>query len=92
MIEYTYEIFPDIAFLTSRLGILQKILSIRVLLLLDIQVGRRIWGCNELEARSSRKVLTCSDVSKFNRSMLKLPRRTMVLLAFLDRLSNKGLR
>ena len=46
--------FPDIALLTSGLGILQRILSIRVLLLLDILLGRRIWGCNELEARSSK--------------------------------------
>ena len=30
------EMFPDIALLTNGLGILQKILSIRVLLLLDI--------------------------------------------------------
>ena len=67
--------FPDIALLTSVFGILQKI-SIRVLLLLDILVGRRILGCNELDARSCRKVLTCSDVSKFNRSMLKSPRGT----------------
>ena len=86
------EMFLDIALLTSGFGILQKILSIRVLLLLDILVGRRIWGCNELDARSSRKVLTYSDVSKFNRSMLKSPRRTIVLLASLERLSNNGLR
>ena len=85
-------IFPDIALLSCGLGKLQKILSIRVLLLLDIMVGRRIWGCNELEPRSSRKVMTCSDVSKFNRSMLKSPTRTIYLLAFPDRLSNKGLR
>ena len=84
--------FPDIALLTSGFGILQKSLSIRVLLLLNILVGRRIWGCNELDARSSRNVLTCSDVSKFNRSMLKSPRRKIVSLASLDRLSNKGLR
>ena len=84
--------FPEIALLTSGLGILQKILSIRVLLLLDTLVGRRIWGCNELEARSSRKVLACSDVSRFNRSILKSPRRIIVLLASLDRLSNKGLK
>ena len=71
------EMFPDIVLLTSGLGISQKILSIRVLLLLDILVGRRIWGCNELEARSSRKVLTCSDVSKFNQPKLKSPRRTI---------------
>ena len=83
--------FPDIALLTSGFGILQKI-SIRVLLLLDILVGRRILGCNELDARSCRKVLTCSDVSKCNRSMLKSPRGTFFLLAFLDRLSNNGLR
>ena len=75
------EMFPDIALLTSVFGILQKILSIRVLLLLDILVGRRIWGCNELDARSSRKVLTCSDVLNFNRSILKSPSRTTVLLA-----------
>ena len=81
------EIVPDIALLTSGLGILQKI---RVLLLLDILVGRRIKCCKELETRSSRKVLTCFDVSKFNRSMLKSLMRTIVLLAFLDRLSNKG--
>ena len=62
--------FPDIALLISVFGILHKILSIRVLLLLDILVGRRIWGCNELDTRSSRKLLTYSDVSKFNRSML----------------------
>ena len=54
--------------MTSEFGILQKILSIRVVLLLDILVGRRIWVCNELDARSSRKVLTYSDVAKFNRS------------------------
>ena len=86
------QMFPDIALLTSGFGILQKMLSIRVLLLLNILVGRRIWGYNELDATSSRKVLTCSDVSKFNRSILKLPRRTTVLLDSLDRLSNKGLR
>ena len=86
------EMFPEIALLTSGLGILQKILSIRVLLLLDTLVGRRIWGCNELEAKLSRKVLACSDVSKLNRSILKSPRRTIVLLASLDRLSNKGLK
>ena len=84
--------FPDIALLTSVFSILHKMLSIRVLLLLDILVGKRIWGCNKLDARSSRKVLTYSDVSKFNRSMLKSPRRTIVLLASLDRLSNNGLR
>ena len=60
--------FPDIALLTSGFGILQKILSFRVLLLLDILVGRRIWGCNELDTRSFRKALTYFDVSKFNRS------------------------
>ena len=84
--------FPDIALLTSEFGIIQKVSSIRVLLLLDILVGRRIWGCNELDARSSRNLLTCSDVSKFYRSMLKSPRRAIVLLASLDRLCNKGLR
>ena len=73
--------FPDIALLTSVFGILQKILSIRVLLLLDILVGRRIWGCNELDARSSRKVLTCSDVSNFNRSIFMSPSRAIALLA-----------
>ena len=83
--------FPDIALLTSGLGILQKMLSMRVLLLLNILIGRKIWGCNELEARSSRKVLTYSDVSKFNRSMLKSPRRIIALLTSLGRLSNKGL-
>ena len=84
--------FPDITLLTSGFGILQKLLSIRVLRLLDILVGIRMWGCNELDGRSSRKVLTCSNVSKFNRSMLKSPRRTIVLLASLERLSNNGLR
>ena len=73
------KMFPNIALLASKFGILQKIISIRFLLLLDILVGRIIWGCNELDARSSWKVLTCSDVSKFNRSMLKSPRRTIVL-------------
>ena len=56
------EMFPDIALLTNGFGILQKT-SIRVLLLLDILVGRRIWCCSKLEARSFRKVLACSDVS-----------------------------
>ena len=86
------EMFPDIALLTSGLGVLQKVLSIRVLLFLDIMVGRAIWYCTELEDRSSRKVLTCSDVSKFNRSMLKSPRRIIALLTSLGWLSNKGLR
>ena len=64
MVWYTSDgqMFPDIAFLTSKLGTLQKI-SIRVLLFLDILVGRRIWDCNELDARSSKKVLPFSDVS-----------------------------
>ena len=66
--------FPDIELLTSGLGILQKILSIRVLLLLDILVGRRFWSCYKLEARSSTKLLTCSYGSKFNRSISKSPR------------------
>ena len=47
------EMFPDIALLTKGFGIFQKY---RVLLLLGILVGRRIWGCNKLDARSSRKV------------------------------------
>ena len=84
--------FSDIVLLTSGLGILQKILLIRVLMLLDILVCRRIWGCNKLGTRSSRKVLTCSDVSKFNMPVLKSLRRTIVLLVFWDRLSIKGLR
>ena len=36
------EMFPGIALSTSVFGILQKTLSIRVLLLLDILVGKRI--------------------------------------------------
>ena len=83
--------FLDIALLTSGFGILQKILSIRALLLLDILVGRRIWGCNELDSRSSRKVLTFSNVPKLNRAMLKSPRKTIILFASLERLSNNGL-
>ena len=50
-------------------------------------VGRKISGCNKLDARSSRKLLTYSDVSKFSRSILKSPRRTIVLLASLDYLT-----
>ena len=72
------EMFPD---MTSRFGILQKILLVRILLLLNILVGRRIWGCNELDDRSSRKVLTCSDVSNFNRSIFMSPSRAIALLA-----------
>ena len=49
------EMFPGITLLTSGFGILQKILSIRILPLVDILVGRRIWGCNELDAGSSEK-------------------------------------
>ena len=77
------EMFPDIALLTSGVGILQKILSIRVLLLLHVLVGKRIWCWNKLEAESSRKVVICSDVLKFNRSMLKSPRRIIVLYKLL---------
>ena len=84
--------FPDIALLTSGFGILQKILLIRFLLLLDILEAIRIWGYNELDTRSSRNVLTRSIVSKFNRSMLKSPKRTIVLLTSFDGLSNKGFR
>ena len=36
------ETFPDIALLASGFGILQKVLSVRVLLLWDILVDRRI--------------------------------------------------
>ena len=64
------DMFPGVALLTSGFGILHKLLSIRVWLLLDILVGRRMWACNELDARSSRTVLIYSDVSKLNRSML----------------------
>ena len=78
--EILDEMFPDIALLTSGFGILKIILSIRVLLLLDILVGRRNWGCNKIDARLSRKVLTCSGVSKINMLMLKSPSRTIVLL------------
>ena len=86
--------FPNIAVLIIEVGILQRILSVTVLLFLDILVGKRTWGCNKLEASSSRKLLTCSDVdvSKFSKSMLKSPKRTIVLLTSLDRLPNKGLR
>ena len=58
---------------------------------LDILVSRRIWDCNKLETRSSRKVLKCTEVSKFNRAILKSPKRTIFLLADLDRSSNKRL-
>ena len=61
--------FPDFAVLTSGVDIFQKILSIRVLLFLDILVDSGIWGCNKLEARSSKKLLTYSDASKFNKSV-----------------------
>ena len=86
------EIFPDIVLLISGFSKLQKILSIRVSLFLDILLGKRIWSCNELEFRSYRKVMSCSDVSKFNRSMLKSPRRTIILSALSERLSSKRLR
>ena len=49
------EMFPDVAVLTSGVGILQKILSIRVLLFLDILVGRRIRGCNKFQAYHPEK-------------------------------------
>ena len=77
----------DIAFLTSGVGILQKLLSVRVLMLLDILVGKKIYDCNELEAMSSssKQVLTSSDVLKLNRPMLKWP-RTAIALALLDSL------
>ena len=42
MIQYTWWMFPGIALLTSGFGILQKILWTRVLLLLDILVGRML--------------------------------------------------
>ena len=72
--------------------IFQKILSIEILLSLDTQFVIRIWGCNKLETRSPRKVLTCSVVSKLNMSVLNSGRRTIVLLDSLDRISNKGWR
>ena len=37
------------------MGLVRYKKYIRVLLLLDILIGRRIWCCTELEARSSRK-------------------------------------
>ena len=37
---------------------LLSILSIKVLLFLETLVGRRVWGCSELEARSSRNMFT----------------------------------
>ena len=58
------ETFPEISVLITGFAILQNILPI--LLLLHILIGRRICGCTELEARSSRKVLKCSDISIFN--------------------------
>ena len=50
------EMFPKIAVLTTGLGVLQNTLSITVLIFLRTQVGIKISGRGELEARSSRKV------------------------------------
>ena len=83
------EMFPEIEILTNELCILQNISPIRVLQTL---VGKRIWGCSELDARSLRKVLIWFDISKFKRSMLKSPRRTIFLLASLNKLSKKELK
>ena len=51
--DILYDIFPNVAVLTSEFGVLQNILSVRVLLLLLILVDRKIWVCNGLEAISS---------------------------------------
>ena len=64
------EMFPEIVVLTSRLSISQNL---------------KFWNWRELEARSSRKVFLWSDVSKFRRSVLKLPRDTIVFFVSLDK-------
>ena len=73
------KMLPEIAFLTSDLVYIINLLSIKVLLFLQTLVGRRIWDCSELEARSSRKVFPWSDVSNFN---IKVSKKNNCFIGF----------
>ena len=56
----------------------EKILSIKVDVL-EILVGKNIRGNKKLELRVSIKLFTESEISCFNKSMLKPPRRKTLL-------------
>ena len=56
----------------------EKILSINVDVL-EILVGKNIRGNKKLELRVSIKLFTESEISYFNKSMLKSPRRKILL-------------
>ena len=67
----------------------EKILSINVDVL-EILVGKNIRGNKKLELRVSIKLFTESEISYFNKSILKSPRRKIILDDSFCNFSNKG--
>ena len=67
----------------------EKILSINVDVL-EILVGKNIRGNKKLELRVSIKLFTESEISCFNKSMLKSPRRKTLLDDSFCNFSSKG--
>ena len=67
----------------------KKILAINVDVL-EILVGKNIRGNKKLELRVSIKLFTESEISYFNKSMLKSPRKKTVLDDSFCNFSSKG--
>ena len=67
----------------------EKILSINIDVL-EILVGKIIRGNKKLELRVSRKLFIESEISYFNKSILKSPRRKIILDNSFCNFSNKG--
>ena len=67
----------------------EKILSIKVEVL-EILVGKNIRGNKKLQPRVSIKLFTKSEISCFNKSMLKSPRRKTLLDGSFYNFSSKG--
>ena len=67
----------------------KKILTINVDVL-EILVGKNIRGNKKLELRVSIKLFTESEISYFNKSMVKSPRRKIILDDSFCKFSSKG--
>ena len=67
----------------------EKMLSISVEVL-EILVGRSIWGNKKLELSVSMKLLTESESSYFNKPMLKSPNKKILLEDSFFSFNNNG--
>ena len=87
MVKNVDVILPDL--ISYRKVEFKKILTINVDVL-EILVGKNIRGNKKLELRVSIKLFTESEISCFNKSMLKSPRRKTLLDDSFCNFSSKG--